>query len=235
VATVTGGVARAGVGEVLMGTPLREVIELVGGGPGPEREIKAVLTGVSNTVLTGAQLDTPVSYEGFRAVGSWLGSASYIVLDDEADMVAVAAGVSRFLAVESCGQCEPCKLDGLELADKLAALAGNRANDADVTEIRRRVDTVGDRARCSLATQHQAVVGSILLNFDGEVRAHLAHTAEPVGPMTVTELRDLDDGTARWDEGHVRKQPDWSYDAEWSGKVPADVMADRRGPDADDY
>jgi NADH-quinone oxidoreductase subunit F len=235
VATVTGGVAHAGVGEVLLGTPLREVIELLGGGPGPEREIKAVLTGVSNTVLTGDQLDTPLSYEAFRAAGSWLGSASFIVLDDESDMVAVAAGVSRFLAVESCGQCEPCKLDGLELADKLSALAGNRANEADVVEIRRRVDTVADRARCSLATQHQLVLGSILLNFDGEVRAHLSHTAEPVPPMTVTELRDIDDGGARWDDGHVRKQPDWSYDAEWSGKVPADVMADRRGPDADDY
>jgi NADH-quinone oxidoreductase subunit F len=235
VATVTGGVAHAGVGEVLLGTPLREVIELVGGGPGPERQIKAVLTGVSNTALTADQLDTPVSYEAFRAAGSWLGSASFIVLDDESDMVAVAAGVSRFLAVESCGQCEPCKLDGLELADKLAALAGNRASEADVVEIRRRVDTVADRARCSLATQHQAVVGSILLNFDGEVRAHLAHSAEPVAAMTVTELRDLDEGGARWDDGHVNKQPDWSYDDEWSGKVPADLLADRRGPDADDY
>ena len=235
VATVTGGVAHAGVGEVLMGTPLREVIELVGGGPGPEREIKAVLTGVSNTVLTGDQLDTPVSYEAFRAAGSWLGSASFIVLDDEADMVAVAAGVSRFLAIESCGQCEPCKLDGLELADKLSALAGNRANAADLTEIRRRIDTVADRARCTLAAQHQAVVGSLLLHFDGEVRAHLAHTAEPVAAFTVTELRDLDDGVARWDDEHLRKQPDWSYDAEWSGKVPADLLADRRGPDANDY
>jgi len=235
VATVTGGVAHAGVGEVLLGTPLREVIELVGGGPGPERGIKAVLTGVSNTVLTGDQLDTPVSYEAFRAAGSWLGSASFIVLDDESDMVAVAAGVSRFLAVESCGQCEPCKLDGLELADKLTALAGNRANQADLVEIRRRVDTVADRARCSLATQHQLVVGSILADFDGEVQAHLARTADPVGATTVTELRDLDDGGARWDDGHVRKQPDWSYDAEWSGKVPADLLADRRGPDAHDY
>jgi NADH:ubiquinone oxidoreductase subunit F (NADH-binding) len=223
------------VGEVLLGTPLREVIELIGGGPGPERQIKAVLTGVSNTVLTADQLDTPVSYEAFRAVGSWLGSASFIVLDDESDMVAVAAGVSRFLAVESCGQCEPCKLDGLELANKLTALAGNGATQADLTAIRRRVDTVADRARCSLATQHQAVVGSILLNFDGEVQAHLAHRADPVGAMTVTELRDIDDGGARWDDGHVRKQPDWSYDAEWSGKVPADLLADRRGPDADDY
>src|SRR5204863_488205 len=85
---------RAGVGEVMMGTPLREVIDLVGGGPGPERQVKAVLTGVSNTVITDAQLDTPVSYEAFRAVGSWLGSGSFVVLDDEADMVSVAAGAS---------------------------------------------------------------------------------------------------------------------------------------------
>ncbi len=227
VATVTGGVAHAGVGEVLLGTPLRDVIELVGGGPGPEREIKAVLTGVSNTVLGPEQLDTPVSYEAFRDGGSWLGSASFIVLDDESDMVAVAAGVSRFLAVESCGQCEPCKLDGLELADKLDKLAGNRANSADLAAIRRRVDTVADRARCSLATQHQAVIGSILARFDGEVQAHLDHSAEPVGALTITELREIDEsGVARWDEDHVRKQPDWSYDEEWSGKVPADLLAD---------
>jgi hypothetical protein len=40
------------------------VIELVGGRARRRRD-QAVLTGVSNTVLTGAQLDTPVSYAGF--------------------------------------------------------------------------------------------------------------------------------------------------------------------------
>ena len=38
---------------------------------------------------------------------------------DASDMAAVAAGVSRFLAVESCGQCSPCKLDGENLAERL--------------------------------------------------------------------------------------------------------------------
>ena len=38
-----------------------------------------------------------------------------------------AAGVARFLAVESCGQCTPCKADGLALADALDRLcAGPR-------------------------------------------------------------------------------------------------------------
>ncbi len=113
VCTVTGTTRRAGVGEVNMGTPLREVIAAVGGGPRKGHEIKAVLSGVANRVRSRARCSTlrPVSYEGMAAIGSGLGSAAFIVLDDTVDMTAVAAGVARFLSVESCGQCSPCKLD----------------------------------------------------------------------------------------------------------------------------
>jgi NADH-quinone oxidoreductase subunit F len=232
VVTVTGDVRQAGVAEVMMGTPLRDVIDLVSGGPRDGRTIKAILTGVSNTVITSDQLDTPVSYEAFRQAGSWLGSASFIVFDDEADMVAVAAGASRFLAIESCGQCEPCKLDGLLLADRLAMLSRNDGAKADLDVIRKRIGTVGDRARCSLAGQHQAVIGSILDAFGVEFDAHVLHLADAAEPVLVTELREIDDeGVARWDPGFLDKQPDWTYDEEWSGKVPADLQADHRHPD----
>jgi len=226
---VSGDVQRAGVAEVLLGTPLRDVIDLVGGGPRDGRRIKAVLTGVSNTVITADKLDTPLTYEAFRDAGSWLGSASFIVFDDAADMVAVAAGASRFLAIESCGQCEPCKLDGLELADRLATLTRNDGTADDVAHVRRRIGTVGDRARCTLAGQHQAVVGSILDAFPDELEAHATHRTEPAEPVLVTEVREIDDeGVARWDPDFARKQPDWTYDEEWSGKVPADLFADHR-------
>src|SRR5207302_3107006 len=119
VCTVTGSTRRAGVGEVLMGTPLREVIEMVGGGPRRGHRIKAVLPGVSSGVIPEHLLDTPVSYEAMAAVGSGVGSGGYLVFDDSDDMAAVAAGVSRFLAIESCGQCTACKRDGLTLAGLL--------------------------------------------------------------------------------------------------------------------
>ena len=45
VATVVGDVVRPGVGEVELGTPLREVIDEVGGGVRPGRRCKAVLSG----------------------------------------------------------------------------------------------------------------------------------------------------------------------------------------------
>ncbi len=113
-------------GEVEMGTPLREVIDRVGGGVAPGRTVKAVLSGVANPVLTDDQLDTPCSYEGMAAAGSGLGAAGFLVLDDTASMVEVARELSRFLYVESCGQCPACKLGTGAITDLLATLAAGR-------------------------------------------------------------------------------------------------------------
>jgi NADH:ubiquinone oxidoreductase subunit F (NADH-binding) len=234
VCTITGRVQREGVGEVIMGTPLREAIDAITGGPRPGQHIKAILVGVSSAVLTADRLDTPLTYEDMAAAGSGLGSAGYIVFDDTVDMTAVAAGVSRFLAIESCGQCVPCKLDGLELSGLLEKLCRSEATPADFERIRHLVDTVGDRARCSLATQHQVVVGSILEQFGAELEAHVAPgvgglgAARPVEPWLVAELQDIEGDEAVWDERHRAKQPDWSYDAVWSGKLPAELFGDHR-------
>jgi NADH-quinone oxidoreductase subunit F len=233
VCTITGDVQREGVGEVIMGTPLRVAIEAISGGPRPGRQIKAVLVGVSSAVLTADQLDTPLTYEDMAAAGSGLGSGGYIVFDDHADMTAVAAGVSRFLAVESCGQCTPCKIDGLSLSDLFEKLCASDASAADLERVKRLVDTVGDRARCSLATQHQVVVGSILERFAPEVQAHVSGrpghpTPAAVAPTLIAELEGIVGDEAVWDERHREKQPDWSYADEWSGKVPAELFGDHR-------
>ena len=230
VCTITGDVQREAVGEVIMGTPLREAIEAIGGGARQGRQIKAVLVGVSSGVLTGDQLDTPLTYEDMAAVGSGLGSAGYIIFDDTADMTAVAAGVSRFLAVESCGQCTPCKLDGLALTDQLERLCRSDVKAPDLTKIRSLIGTVGDNARCSLATQHQVVVGSILERFSGELEAHASGAAEAVEPVLIAELQDVSGGQATWDERHRKKQPDWTYSETYSGKVPAEMYGDHRRP-----
>jgi NADH-quinone oxidoreductase subunit F len=231
VCTVTGRVRRHGVGEVMMGTPLREVIEEIGGGALPGRTIKAVMSGVATGLLTADLLDTPVSYEALAEVGSGLGSGGFMVFDDSVDMTAVAAGVSRFLAVESCGQCTPCKQDGLALADLWAKLCGGQGGEHDLQTIRRRAGTVGDRARCYLALQHQAVASSVLERFDDDVRGHLDGSAPPVEPELVAELVDIRDGRASLDEHHREKQPDWTFDDEYSGKSPADRFAEHRDGD----
>jgi NADH:ubiquinone oxidoreductase subunit F (NADH-binding) len=229
VCTVTGATRQSGVGEVIMGTTLRAAIHDIGGGPQEGQSIRAVLVGASNAVLGPDQLDTPLTYEAMQAAGSGLGSGSYLVFDERDDLTAVAAGVARFLAVESCGQCTPCKQDGLEIADRLASLCAGTATGADLHAVEARLVSVTTGARCNLATQQQVVVGSILARFGADVRAHLDPATPPVEPRLVGDLVEID-GSAQAvvDDRFRHKQPDWTYESRWSGKSPVDRFADHR-------
>ncbi|MPY92480.1 MAG: hypothetical protein GEV08_05245 [Acidimicrobiia bacterium] len=227
VCTVTGSVAHAGVGEVRLGTPLRAVIDAIGGGARKGRTIRAVLNGVSGAVLSGKALDTPLSHEAFAAAGSGLGSAGFIVLDDADDPVSVAAGASRFLAVESCGQCSPCKADGLEIAASLGRMSTGRADEDDLDVVRERIDTIADGARCALASQHEVVVRSMLKAFPAEFEARL-RGGRSVEPAIVAEVLAIEEGAARWDVAHRDKQPDWTTDVVDSGQWPAERLDEHR-------
>jgi len=212
VATVVGDVVRPGVGEVEMGTPLGEVIERVGGGVAPGRTIKAVLSGAANPVLTGDQLDVACSHEAMAAAGSGLGAAGFLVLDDTASMVEVARELSRFLYVESCGQCPACKLGCGAVTDRLEVLARAEAVPDDLEAIAFRLQTVTDGNRCYLPVQEQRVIASLLQAFPDEVAAALDGDALPERGFTVPKLVDLAGGTATYDGAQARKRPDWTYE-----------------------
>jgi NADH:ubiquinone oxidoreductase subunit F (NADH-binding) len=227
--TVSGCVEHAGVGEFEMGTPLREIIDRLGGGPRPGRTIRAVLQGAAAAIITADRLDTPASWEGMEAIGSGLGAAAFIVLDDATDLAAVAASVSRFLAVESCGQCTPCKQDGLMISDALERIVHADGTGEDLEVVRKRVDTVAFGARCSLAIQHQLVIASFLSAFGSELERRVDGTPGRRGePVPIVPMADLRGGVATPDADFARKQPDWTYGSYWSGKSPADRLDDHR-------
>ena len=232
VCTVTGHTNDHGVVEVAMGTPLRQVLQAVGGGP-VHGEITAVMSGVANRLIPPSALDTPLTYEAMREIGSGLGTAGFIVIDERADPVAVAQAASRFLAVESCGQCTPCKQDGLRISGALDRLRTTNDDGTALIALTDALGTVEDGARCFLATQHEAVVSSFLELFPDEFRAHQAGSVDPAPQYLIAELVDLVAGrertTAVIDETHMAKQPDWSYGPEDSGQAPADRFDQREG------
>ncbi len=208
-----------------MGTPLRDVIDLIGGGPNAGRVIKAVMGGAATPVVTADQLGTPVSNEGMRNVGGMLGCGGFIVFDDHSDMAAVAAGVARFLSIESCGLCVPCKEDGLTLARLFDRVRDSQATDDDLAAIHACLETVTDGARCTMATQYPLVLHSILDNFGDEIEGHLRRTIDAAKPELIASIVDIDGTWAQLDETHRGKQPDWTFAARWSGKSPADRLS----------
>jgi NADH-quinone oxidoreductase subunit F len=210
IATVVGDVRHAGVAEVELGTPLAEVIDRISGGARPGRELKAVLSGVANPVLTAAEIDTPVAYETMAAVGSGLGACGFIVYDDTADMVAVALMVSRFLYVESCGQCPACKFGTGEVTAYLDHVAHGIGTERDIELIGARLETVTDANRCYLGTQEKKVIASFLRAFPEDFVGHLER-GDIVATVPVPKLVDIVDGVASYDERQARKRPDWTY------------------------
>ncbi len=200
--TISGDTNRHGVGEFEMGTPIGEIVEALGGGVADGRSVRYLLSGVSNPVLRGDRLHTPASHEALSAVGAGLGTGGFIVFDDRTDPIELAHAVSRFLWIESCGQCPACKLGCEHVTSLLDEASGTRRVDLGVLSAR--LNTVNDAARCYLPTQEQRVVGSLLADVrDGIVGTHR--------DLLIAPIVDLVDDRFVLAERHRHKRPDWTY------------------------
>jgi NADH-quinone oxidoreductase subunit F len=207
--TVVGDVVHPGYAEVAPGLSLRELIDDVGGGVAEGRTVKAVLSGVSNAVLTAGDLDAPVSYAGLAEAGGGLGSAGFIVYDDTRSMLAVAQMASRFLYVESCGQCRSCKFGCGEVTRRLDKISDGRGEDLDFDVIGERLRTITDSTRCFLAEEEQRLISSLLRRFPEDFTLGL--DAPLREELVVPKIVDIRDGVAIYDDKQRHKLPDWTY------------------------
>ena len=212
VCTVIGDVVQPGVFEVAMGTTLNELLELAGGFH-QDRKLKAIVPGVANEVLTADSVDTSLTYEDMRNARSGLGAGGFIVYDDSACMVEVAATLSKFLYVESCGQCLPCKLGTGDITEALENMRDGSGTDRDLDLIEERLRIVADGNRCYLPVQEQNLISSTLGLFPDDVAAHLeGGCVAPDRKIPTPKIVDIADGVVTYDVSQERKRPDWTYD-----------------------
>jgi NADH-quinone oxidoreductase subunit F len=133
--SLSGHIERPGNYELPLGTTFRTLIFEHGGGIPGGRGVKAILpAGASAPLLLGSDevLDTPMDYESVPKVGSMLGSASIIVMDDSVDIAWVALKTSRFFKHESCGKCTPCREGTYWMLNVLERLHAGGGTPADI-------------------------------------------------------------------------------------------------------
>ena len=213
--TLVGDVRRPGVYELPLGTPLRTLLFDFGGGPLEGREFKAVVPGSSHAAITPDLFDLPMDYDSLQDAGSGLGTG-FTVYDNTACMVRVAHTFSRFLYVESCAQCNPCKLHSGEITQRLQLIDSGDANESDIELILEGCAKVTDGQRCYLATAESVLVQSIVGQFIGEFAAHREQGGCPLPrDIELPKIVDYDEEEGRFtfDERHRLKRPDWTYGA----------------------
>jgi len=211
--TICGDVRREGVFELPLGSPLRSLVEELAGGTPESRVLKAIFPGASNTVILPEQLDASMDFDSMRQVGSGLGAGGFAVFDDSACIVQAAYRYSRFLYVESCGQCPACKFGTGEVTQALQRIEAGGGSDRDLELIlvQARGSTGGQK--CALPTGESLLMQSLVQAFGDEFRSHIGRSCPLPRELPFHKIVDWDATAGRfaYDLAYTQRQPDWTY------------------------
>jgi bidirectional [NiFe] hydrogenase diaphorase subunit len=177
---LAGKIKNTGLIEVPMGTPLRTIIEEMGGGVPDGGTVKAVQTGgPSGGCIPTQALDTPVDYESLASLGSIMGSGGMIVIDQQNNMVDVARFFMEFCKDESCGKCVPCRAGTAQILHLLDKVREGRAVAQDLDTLDQLCTMVKQTSLCGLGQSAPNPVLSTLRYFRPEYEAFLAKPEPP--------------------------------------------------------
>jgi len=176
--SVSGAVMTPGVYEAPLGVTMRSLIYDYAGGLRPGRTFKAAFPGGSSSKpLTEADLDVTMDYATLQAVGSMLGSASVIVIDDSADMVEVIARTVEFYREESCGKCTPCREGTIWVSQVLERILNGRGRVEDLSLLEHIAKGMTGTCFCPLGESVPPSLIASLEHFRHEYERHISRTA----------------------------------------------------------
>ena len=98
--SVSGDVENPGVYELVLGSPLRELVEELASA----KNVKMIqIGGATGRILPYEKIDTPLAFEAV------LGAGAVTVYNASRDVIDIVYRTMEFLAEESCGKCTPCR------------------------------------------------------------------------------------------------------------------------------
>jgi len=193
---LAGKIKNTGLIEVPMGTPLRTIVEEMGGGAPDGGKIKAVQTGgPSGGCIPAQHLDTPVDYESLGKLGSIMGSGGMIVMDEDTNMVEIARFFMDFCMDESCGKCIPCRAGTVQMHNLLDKIANRKATQRDLAKLEELCDMVKHTSLCGLGQTAPNPTLSTLRFFRNEYEALLQ--PDQYGPRGLGQAKKQPDAAAR--------------------------------------
>lgn len=177
-----GKIKNTGLVEIPMGTPLRKVIEDIGGGIPGGKSFKAAQTGgPSGGCIPASLIDTPMDYESLTSIGSMMGSGGLIVMDEDTCMVDIAKYFLEFTVDESCGKCTPCRIGTKRLYEILDKITMGKGTMEDIDTLEELCNHIKKSSLCGLGQTAPNPVLSTLRYFRDEYIAHVKDKKCPAG------------------------------------------------------
>jgi NADH-quinone oxidoreductase subunit F len=162
---LSGHVQRPGTYEVAFGITLRQLIEMAGGIGGTGKLQAVLLGGAAGSFVSQRELDTPLTFEGVRAIGASLGSGVVMLFDDSVDLKEILARIAKFFRHESCGQCVPCRVGTVrqeEILHRLMARTPNGSVQNEIALLKEAAQAMRDASICGLGQTAPAAILSAI-------------------------------------------------------------------------
>ncbi|MBR4131523.1 MAG: NADH-quinone oxidoreductase subunit NuoF [Oscillospiraceae bacterium] len=177
-----GKITNTGLVEIPMGTPLRTIIENIGGGVPNGKKFKAAQTGgPSGGCIPANHIDIPMDFDSLGAIGSMMGSGGLIVMDEDTCMVDIAKFFLEFIIDESCGKCTACRIGTKRLHEMLDKITKGQGTLEDLDKIEELCEYIKANALCGLGQTAPNPVLSTLTHFRDEYVAHVVDKRCPAG------------------------------------------------------
>ncbi len=190
IVSVSGHVNRPANYEIVMGTPIEELIYDISGGIRDGRDLKAAIPGGSSMPMLPKDilLKTNFDFESIQAAGSMLGSGGFIAFDDQTDIVEVCEVIARFYKNESCGKCVPCRIGTDWIYKTIQRIRRGQGRPEDINLLRGIcVNLAGERMMdsrsfCALGDAAAwPIVWGGLKFFQDEFDYWIRHKRSPIG------------------------------------------------------
>lgn len=187
--TIMGHVAKPGVAEVALGTPLRDIIAAAGRGTGTTKA--AFVGGPGGGAIEAGAFDTPYDYESIESAGALVGSGSLLVTDASTCMVSSARFFIDFSAREACGKAVPCRIGTKRLVEAMDRILAATPRPHDGRLLRELSRKMSDTALCQLERIAPRPILSTLERFGDEYRAHAERGECLAGACATTPIPPL--------------------------------------------
>ncbi|MGC4119196.1 MAG: SLBB domain-containing protein [Myxococcales bacterium] len=169
VACLSGDLKRPGAYEVPRGTPIRELIDGLAGGPAQGKLFAGVqVGGSSGAYLPANLLDLPLDDASLAPQGAFVGVGAVMAFTEKTCVFDLARREAAFFAREATPGCPACQ--------QLADLAQKVDATSDEAELRASVESFRTMAKghdCRLAQRAVVPITSMLQHFSGAIGDHL--------------------------------------------------------------
>ncbi len=161
--SISGDCSKPGIYEYPFGVSIHQILEDCGGSDAQAVQV----AGAAGSTIPQSDFDHAIAVEDVATGGS------FMVFNQERDLLDMVQNFAHFFVHESCGFCTPCRVGGALLKDLVDKVHAGDGTTYDLQQMREIADLMRDASHCGLGTTAPNPVLDTLDKFPGIYEARL--------------------------------------------------------------